>query len=551
MQPSDPHPLDPLFAKALHGRPPVGPCLSQVRLAVFAAGQIDAPTRATFLVHLGRCRTCADALLQIRASVAAPRASKTPTPRPVRPTARVVRARSNWVAAAVAAILLAAVGGGAWFAHKQAQQNAPQQAAQPKPKPSQPEPPREVVQQPPTPQPEAPKEPEDLVLQPKTPEPEQPQPPTQPPPEEHATKPPEPEPQQPPPQQPPPAPTAPQEQPFDLAAVLGTIEVQPAEKSAWQRVSEGQTFKAEGRLALRAGGSKPARVSFAGRTLSLEKNSELAIANFERDCELTLSRGSLLVDARGAGEKGTTLDVAGARVGGKARRFAASLQNKQARVTAFDGEVAVESGGQATPLPNGLSCAFAEGKPAGEPAKADVAALLAWTRDLEVFVASEAEKAAKLQPPMKVKTDSSASGGSYVTSNPRERGEGPGTIDVVFEAKRAGAYRLFMRASTGNRDKGAFAVAIDGGEAHELAVHGRGDAWGWSGMDAIELAPGRHVVRFSDPRGGLRLDSMVFTTDPLFHPDPGAEEEPQGDARPPRDPKGGPNPGGDNGGRHR
>ncbi len=549
MQTSDPHPLDPLFAKALQGRPPVGACLSQVRLAVFAAGQVDEATRAAFLIHMGRCRKCADALLQIRAAVPAPRASRTPTPRPVRLAPRVIRPRSSWAAAVVAAVLLAAVGVGAWFAHKQAQQTGPQQVAQPtpKPQPRQPEPPQEVVQQPTPPEPETPKEPDDLVLDPKSPDP-QPQPPVQTPPEEHATKPPDPEP---PAQQPPLAPTAPKEQPFDLASLLGGVEVQPAGKTAWQRVPEGQTFKAEGRLALRAGGSKAARVSFAGRTLSLEKNSEIAIANFERDCELTLSRGSLLVDARGAGEKGTTLDVAGARVGGKARRFAASVQNRQGRVTAFDGEVAVESGGQATPLPNGLSCAFLEGKAAGDPAKADVASLLAWTRDLEVFVSTEAEKASKVLPPMRVKSDSNASGGSYVTSNPRERGDGPGSIEVVFEAKRAGTWRFFMRAATGVREKGAFAVAIDGGEAHELAVRGRGDAWGWSGMDGVELTAGRHVLRLADPRGGLRLDTLIFTTDPLFHPDPGAEEEPQGDVKPPRDPKGGPNPGGDNGGRHR
>ncbi len=550
------------LAAAVSLERPAAGCLSAPKLAVFAAGQLDEDSKGAFLVHLGRCRRCADALLVIRRSVVS--RTKTPAPqRSPRPTARVARPRTNWGWVAAAALVVACIGAGAWFAKHSTPKDQGTQVVQPKPpQPLPRETPQEVVQQPPTPEPQAPKEqeePEELVLDPREPDPlEEAQPPEQPqePPEDHAQKPPEPVtpgPEGTPP--PAPEPTAPKEQPFDLAATLGGVEFLRPGQTAWQPLKEGQSVKAEGRLSLKVGGSKPARVTFAGHAVSLEKNSELSIALFERDCEMALARGGALVDARSAGDRGLSLDLAGGRVHAKGGRFLAALSNRQGRVLPFDGEVHVEASGQDVAVPRGLACLLLEGKPPAEPAKADAAALLAWTRDLEVFITVEAEKG-RIKDPMKARTDSSASGGRYVTSSPRDREEEAGYVEIAFDAKRAGAYRLFARASTGDRrEQGAFAVSFDGDKPRELAARGRGEEWAWSGVDAVELAAGRHVVRFHDARGGLRLDSVVITTDTLFHPEPAAEEaeEPAEGDRPPRErnPRENPNPGGDRGGRGR
>lgn len=560
-------------------RPTAG-CLPAPKLAVFAAGQLDEASRSAFIVHLGRCRKCADALLLIRRSVNA--RTKTPA-RAARTVARPApqRTGSGWLAAA--ALVVAAIGAGVWLARQSSDGNPGTRVVQPtppRPAPPAQEPSPEVVHVPPTPGAERPEKPEDLVLDPQPPRPPDPledvTPPDPPqhPPQDHAQKPPEPEtPQEPttpdPPQHPPQdlaqkppepetpqRPTTPKEQPFDLAAALGSVELLRPGQDGWQPLKEGQTVKAEGRLSLKVGSSKAARVTFAGYTISLDRNSELSVALFERDCELALSRGAALLDGRAAGGRGVSFQVVGARVRAKGGRLLVALAHRQARVLTFDGDVSVEASGREVAVPRGLACLLAEGKAPAEPAKADPAPLLAWTRDLETFVTCEAEKG-RVKGSMKVRTDSSASGGRFVTSSPRDHQDEPGSVEVVFEVKRAGVFRVFARTSTGERrERGEFVVFFDGGRPHEIAVRGRGDEWRWAAIDAVELAAGRHVVCFHDPRGGLRIDSIVITTDMLFHPDPAQleverEGEPEDGERAERERNPYENPAGDCGGHGR
>ena len=134
------------------------------------------------------------------------------------------------------------------------------------------------------------------------------------------------------------------------------------------------------------------------------------------------------------------------------------------------------------------------------------------------MVMFEAEDFTAKQSPWAVKTQTSASGGKYLTAPngtgsyydwaPTNKG-----VSYVFEVNAAGPYHVMAQVSAPNSSDNSFWVAMDGGEpiAWHLDIT---NTWSWQTVQeqsqklVFDLEPGQHTLRFMVREDGTFLDKI-------------------------------------------
>lgn len=496
-------------------RRPADECPSATDAAAFVQDALDTERRATFLSHLGECRTCTEEVVEMRALLAHPSASVRAgkrAPERIAPRGRGTSSRPTtfpWAYAAAAAGLAVALT--LYFATRNGEpKTSPQVAqgptktptAQPNPPTKPPEEPTAIARPP-----DPPKDPlEGELLPPK---------PSEKPPEVVEAPFPEPE--------PPKEGTTPRGAEVEVASVAGSPEVRETADREWRALPPGQSILvASGNVAIRAGGVHAARVTVAGCVVSVEGKSEMTLTRDARGLHLALDRGGLLVDSADRFSEAIAIQAAGAVIDGPTLRCAVHLEGDAADVVSLDGEATITSGGRPVGVPKGHGSRVVKGQVATSPRRADLGAFLAWTREIEVFLPVEAEGGTLSRLTSAVR-DAQASGGQYVAAPRQQKNKKSDEIyfEVAIDVEREGDYRILGHVAPGDykSTKGSFRLTFDGGKERFLKVTGGGDEWQWSELeDTVRLSKGRHVLRIADPYGGHWFDSVLATTDPWFRP---------------------------------
>lgn len=170
-------------------------------------------------------------------------------------------------------------------------------------------------------------------------------------------------------------------------------------------------------------------------------------------------------------------------------------------------------------------------RPAPEPTEGVLRLRVSWeggARDLDLPVSSapagqgflaEAEAATRIEPPLVVLEDATASGGRCLgTPRPADFSPAPvpagardaGAAVYEFDLARAGRYRVDVRTWWIDGGGNSLYTSVDGGED---AVVGNDDTlqtWGWVAGPTWELATGRHTLRIGNRELGARFDRVYL-----------------------------------------
>ncbi len=136
----------------------------------------------------------------------------------------------------------------------------------------------------------------------------------------------------------------------------------------------------------------------------------------------------------------------------------------------------------------------------------------------------EAE-AGMIAAPMSVKQDAAASAGQYVSSPATAYAPDPaaGAASFAITIETPGQYYLWARVMGLDGRQNSFWVSVDGGADAILEVQQNGNRWEWL-WQRVSTAPyaltaGVHILRFGGREPNSRLDRLILTDDPNFHPD--------------------------------
>ncbi|MEX2570727.1 MAG: M56 family metallopeptidase [Gemmatimonadota bacterium] len=147
-----------------------------------------------------------------------------------------------------------------------------------------------------------------------------------------------------------------------------------------------------------------------------------------------------------------------------------------------------------------------------------------------VQVTLEAE-AASLSPPLMVQPHPAPEMGAFVQVGDDLRRARPGSGGVArldFRVPDAGIYSMWGRTIAPSDDQNSFWVRVDGGDWVRWNGIPRSEDWVWSAVrDAdeanylaqFELEPGEHTVEIGGREGGVMLDKVILSNDPLFRPE--------------------------------
>jgi beta-lactamase regulating signal transducer with metallopeptidase domain len=142
----------------------------------------------------------------------------------------------------------------------------------------------------------------------------------------------------------------------------------------------------------------------------------------------------------------------------------------------------------------------------------------------------EAESA-RLQPPLLLQPRLDASGGQLVAvsdigGEPSAPGEA-GIARFRFSVEKPGIYSLWGRTIAGTSDEDSFWVRLDRGDWIRWNDIPKGDSWAWSAVHDTDnagqivqfrLDTGEHTLELAGREGGVMLDRLLLTNDPLVEP---------------------------------
>jgi beta-lactamase regulating signal transducer with metallopeptidase domain len=146
-----------------------------------------------------------------------------------------------------------------------------------------------------------------------------------------------------------------------------------------------------------------------------------------------------------------------------------------------------------------------------------------------VRVRLEAESA-ELVAPLVVRQDSTASGGRFVEAEPgRESRKHAGSVSALFRftTPRAGLYALWARTIAPTRDEDSFWIRVNDGPWVRWNEIRRSRTWRWSTVHdtdranriaQFQLRAGVNTIELANREGGVRLDQLLVTDDPLYEP---------------------------------
>ncbi|HET8656404.1 MAG TPA: M56 family metallopeptidase [Longimicrobiaceae bacterium] len=149
-----------------------------------------------------------------------------------------------------------------------------------------------------------------------------------------------------------------------------------------------------------------------------------------------------------------------------------------------------------------------------------------------VRVRLEAESA-ELVAPLVVREDSTASGGRFVEAEPGKESRkraGSGSARFRFTTPRAGLYALWARTIAPTRDEDSFWIRVNGGPWVRWNEIRRSRTWRWSTVHDTDranriaqfrLRAGVNTIELANREGGVRLDQLLVTDDPLYAPGAG------------------------------
>lgn len=141
----------------------------------------------------------------------------------------------------------------------------------------------------------------------------------------------------------------------------------------------------------------------------------------------------------------------------------------------------------------------------------------------------EAEAASATEP-FAMGRDEEASGGRFLEVRKVDRGrmrDGAGSALLHVQVPRAGVYTIWARTIARNRSEDSFWLRVNDGPRMRWNGIPTGRAWRWSAVhDAdranqiaqFRLHAGENTIELRGREGGVRLDRLVITDDPLFDP---------------------------------
>lgn len=158
--------------------------------------------------------------------------------------------------------------------------------------------------------------------------------------------------------------------------------------------------------------------------------------------------------------------------------------------------------------------------------------------DEPVYVWLEAEQPWRLQQPLEIAVDESASGGQLlsVPSKKQSRDEPPrgGRAAYRFDVPRAGTYTVLGRVSAPDGSSNSFWVRVNDGRWIKWNSLPEGDGWHWEHVhdtDAggalveLDLSEGVHTLEIAYRESNVRLDRILVTNEPRDTPR-GLEDDP-------------------------
>lgn len=136
-------------------------------------------------------------------------------------------------------------------------------------------------------------------------------------------------------------------------------------------------------------------------------------------------------------------------------------------------------------------------------------------------VCFEAEKAAKIQSPLKVVGGKSGvSGGGYLEIPWDEnKTKGIGEATYKFNVKTAGTYYLWARSFWANGCGNSVEVSVNGSDGKILGEDGTYDNWHWVGGRArVMLKAGPNTLTLKNRETGVQVDQFFLCTDRNYTP---------------------------------
>ena len=144
-------------------------------------------------------------------------------------------------------------------------------------------------------------------------------------------------------------------------------------------------------------------------------------------------------------------------------------------------------------------------------------------------------ESALLQGPLSVGADPEAGGAAFIrvdaeTSRPASPGDA-GIARLAFDVPQSGIYSLWARTISRGDDQDSFWIRLDDGPWFRWSNVPTSQEWTWALVEDSEsanrilqfrLEPGNHVLEIAGREGGLLLDQIFVTNDPLFDPQVGS-----------------------------